>query len=117
MARYRVYLADSANRGKQVVAVLEDPFWGDNTWSIDTPNAWIGRGSGTYTTVTKIEHTLTVLTAVADGSVRFQLYMTDYPGSLREGSGGGAYVSQYGAGNRRLDWWGSGAIRPEPDEE
>jgi hypothetical protein len=109
-------MADNADPGNQVVATLEDPFWGDNTWSIGTPNDWIGRGSGTYTVAMKIEHRLTVLTAQSEGGVRFQLYMTDYPGTLQSGAAGGVYASP-GAGNHSLKWWGSGAIRPEPNAE
>jgi hypothetical protein len=108
-------MADNEDPGNQVVATLEDPLWGDNTWSIGGSNAWIGRGSGTYTVAKKIEHRLTVLTAESGGSVRFQLYMTDYAGSLKSGAAGGVYVSPFGAGNHSLKWWGSGAIRPEPN--
>ena len=119
MARYLVYLADGGTDDgsgciREILLTLRDPLWGANTWSIDTPNSWIGIGSGTYTVKVQVEKVLTVLTASGGGSIRFELLMTNYPNSFDSGSGGGAYVSPFGKGNFALRWWGEGAIRPEP---
>jgi hypothetical protein len=52
MSRYLVSLQDGADSGdgcgREVQLTLNDPLWGNNTWSIATPNSWIGNGMGAY---------------------------------------------------------------------
>jgi hypothetical protein len=83
MASYVIYAHDNGlvDPDRHYVQIyLRDPLFGANTWSILTPNTWIGVGSGTY----KVEdhpHSsdMKILVCREGRNWRMELIVPEYP--------------------------------------
>lgn len=123
MADYLVYLyegADDSNSAGSAVLRLKDPWVGANTWSISSPNAWIGTGSGIYKVggIKPIGATIICYLGSNESrdSFKLQLQLQSYPGDLNgSGSGRGFYMPNSPAAEAKwLRWYRGYEIRKEP---
>jgi hypothetical protein len=88
---------------------MTSPLWGDDTWSIFTPNSWIGHGGGTYQNVEVIPRTTVLKFFDGSGALKFDLYTLNYPDDCNTSdpikTGRGLYLSPYILGGAlRLEW-------------
>jgi hypothetical protein len=118
MERHTMVIEDKeTNPGqpKYVFVFMKDPAWGANTWEIQTPNNWIGIGSGEYRLIGWNSDVLAFYEgAWQDGQVRFKFEGIKYPNDCEPKPGisfkrgNGVYEPKYKWSNSalKLEWTG-----------